>query len=35
MGPNILDIHTTRERLEIASVERVWRFVLGVLKEIK
>lgn len=35
IGPNILDIHTPRERLEIASVERVWRFVLGVLKEIK
>lgn len=35
IGPNILDIHTPRERLEIASVERVWKFVLGVLEMIR
>ncbi|MBP5532365.1 MAG: aminoacyl-histidine dipeptidase [Lachnospiraceae bacterium] len=35
IGPNILDIHTPRERLDIASVKRVWTFVLGVLKNIK
>ena len=34
IGPNILDIHTPRERLEIASVERVWKFVLEVLEMI-
>ncbi|MDD5882773.1 MAG: aminoacyl-histidine dipeptidase [Candidatus Faecousia sp.] len=34
IGPNILDIHTTRERLEIASTERVWKFLLEVLKNL-
>ena len=33
-GPNILDIHTPKERLEIESVERTWRFILEVLKEL-
>ena len=32
IGPNMRDIHTSRERLEIASVERVWRFLLCVLE---
>lgn len=31
-GPDILDIHTTRERLSISSVERVWKFILEVLE---
>lgn len=35
VGPNILDIHTPRERLDIASVERVWKFVLRVLESFK
>ena len=35
IGPNILDIHTPRERLDIASVERVWKFVLKVLESFK
>ena len=34
IGPNILVIHTTRERLEIASTERVWKFLLEVLKNL-
>lgn len=34
-GPNILDIHTPRERLEIASVERVWRYLLRVLEKMR
>ena len=34
-GPNLLDIHTPRERMEIASVQRVWQFVLEVLKRSK
>ena len=33
-GPDILEIHTPRERLDIASVERTWRFLLGVLREL-
>ena len=35
VGPNLLDIHTPRERMEIASVQRVWQFVLEVLKRSK
>ncbi|MBE6924392.1 MAG: aminoacyl-histidine dipeptidase [Ruminococcaceae bacterium] len=31
IGPNMRDIHTSRERLEIASVERTWRFLKAVL----
>lgn len=34
-GPNIYDIHTPAERLEIASVERTYRFVTEVLKKLK
>ena len=30
-GPDLVEIHSTRERMSIASVERTWRFVLGVL----
>ena len=28
------DVHTSRERVEIASVERTWRFLLAVLQEL-
>ena len=34
IGPNIRDIHTTRERLDVASTERVWKFLLEVLKNL-
>ena len=34
IGPQMHDIHTTRERLEIASTERVWKFLLEVLKNL-
>lgn len=34
-GPNILDIHTTKEHLDIASVERTWKLILEVLKKLK
>ena len=33
-GPDIMDIHTTKERLSISSVERTWKFILEVLKEL-
>ena len=33
-GPNMQDIHTSRERLHIASTKRVWDFLLAVLKEL-
>ncbi|MCC3375499.1 aminoacyl-histidine dipeptidase [Cohnella sp. REN36] len=34
-GPDLYDIHTPDERFRIASVERTWRFLLEVLREIK
>ena len=34
-GPNLSNIHTTRESMSIASVQRVWEFLLEVLKESK
>ena len=32
IGPNMKDIHTSRERLEIASTKRTWDFILEILK---
>ena len=32
IGPEMHDIHTSRERLGIASTKRTWEFVLEVLK---
>ncbi len=32
IGPQMHDIHTSRERLDIASTERTWNFLLEVLK---
>ncbi|MBR5178363.1 MAG: aminoacyl-histidine dipeptidase [Lachnospiraceae bacterium] len=34
-GPNILDIHTPNERLDIASVGRVWKMLLNILESMK
>ena len=34
IGPQMHDIHTSRERLEIASTERTWKFLLEVLKNL-
>lgn len=34
IGPQMHDIHTSREKLEIASTERTWNFILEVLKEL-
>ena len=33
--PDILDIHTTRERLSISSTERTYRFLISVLEKCK
>ena len=33
-GPNILDIHTTAERMEIASVERTWKLLVRLLEKL-
>lgn len=35
LGPDMRDIHTAGERLSISSVQRVWRFLLEVLKQSK
>ena len=32
IGPDLMEIHTPRERMSVASVQRVWAFVLEVLK---
>lgn len=32
IGPDMQDIHTSRERLSIASVERMWLYLLSVLE---
>jgi dipeptidase D len=34
IGPDMQDIHTSRERLNIASTERTWEFLLEVLKKL-
>ena len=34
IGPEMHDIHTSRERLGIASVERTWNFILEILKQL-
>lgn len=35
LGPDIKDIHTPRERLYIASVQRTWQLLLEVLRRMK
>ena len=34
IGPNMTDIHTSRERLHIASTKRTWEFIQEVLKSL-
>ena len=33
-GPNIYDIHTFREKLDIESTKRVWNYIIEVLKKL-
>ena len=35
IGPELRDIHTPRERMSVASVQRVWAFMLEVLRRSK
>ena len=35
IGPDLLEIHTPRERMSISSVQRLWAFVVEVLKRSK
>lgn len=34
-GPNMYDIHSVNERLDIESTKRVWEYILKVLKNCK
>ena len=34
MGPDMVDIHSSRERLNIASTQRTWEYLLEVLKNL-
>jgi len=34
LGPEMHDIHTSREKLGIASTERIWQFLLEVIKQL-
>jgi dipeptidase D len=34
-GPNLLDIHTPSERMEVESVRRTWNYLVEVLKRLK
>ena len=31
-GPNMFDVHSVNEKLEVASVQRMWDYLLAVLK---
>lgn len=33
IGPDMKDIHTTEEKLSISSTERVWKYVLEILRQ--
>ncbi|MBK5252446.1 MAG: aminoacyl-histidine dipeptidase [Peptostreptococcaceae bacterium] len=35
IGPDMFDVHSTRERLDIASTERTWQFIVKTLENIK
>ena len=34
MGPQMHDIHTSREKLDIASTRRTWEYLLAVLRSL-
>lgn len=34
-GPNVMDIHTTKERISISSTNRMWEYLVKVLKSLK
>lgn len=34
-GPDMKNIHTSRESMDVASVQRTWRYVLGILEKLK
>lgn len=34
-GPDMKNIHTSRESMDVASVQRTWRYTLGILERLK
>ena len=34
-GPDIKDIHTPKETLDVESVQRTWNYILEILKELR
>lgn len=34
-GPNLYDVHTTNEHMSISSIQRMWKYLLEVLKNVK
>ena len=35
IGPNIYDVHTPKEKMEIASVEKYYKYLVELLKNLK
>lgn len=35
IGPNLFDVHTPNEHLDILSTERTWKYLVAILKNIK
>ena len=35
LGPDVYDVHSTNEKISISSVERVWEYLLSVVKALK
>jgi dipeptidase D len=35
MGPDLAEVHSPRERLDIPSVERLWELMKDILKRLK
>lgn len=34
-GPNLLEIHTVREKMDVASVQRTWAMLVEILRRTK
>jgi di/tripeptidase len=34
-GPDMKNIHTSRESMDVASVQRTWKYTLGILEKLK
>ena len=34
VGPDLMDIHSPRERMSVSSVQRTWKYLLAVLADL-